>query len=70
MTPAETREHTRLGGDAKVLLADSHRRLGLSGRGHDRVLRVARTLADLAGCERVGADHVGESLTLRRRGPG
>jgi predicted ATPase with chaperone activity len=31
------------------------------------VLRVARTLADLAGAERVDADHVAEALTLRNR---
>ena len=31
------------------MLADGHARLGLSGRGHERVLRVARTIADLDG---------------------
>jgi magnesium chelatase family protein len=39
----------------------------LSGRGHDRVLRVARTIADLAATERIEADHVAEALGLRRR---
>jgi magnesium chelatase family protein len=67
MTPAETRRTCRLDGPGAELLARSHTRLGLSGRGHERVLRVARTLADLEGVDRVGAAHVGGALTLRRR---
>jgi magnesium chelatase family protein len=41
-------------------------RLGLTARAHDRVLRVARTLADLEDNESVTAHHVGESLQFRR----
>ncbi|UYG15492.1 YifB family Mg chelatase-like AAA ATPase [Brachybacterium huguangmaarense] len=37
----------------------------LTLRGHDRVLRVAWTLADLEGCERPGAEHIGHALALR-----
>jgi magnesium chelatase family protein len=68
MTPAEARRHTRLQGSAALILASGHERLALSGRGYDRVLKVARTIADLAGSDRVDADHVGEALGLRRRG--
>jgi magnesium chelatase family protein len=68
MTSAETRVHVRLDGDAKRLLASGHERLGLSGRGHDRVLRLARTVADLAGRSRVSVEDVAEALSLRRRG--
>jgi magnesium chelatase family protein len=50
---------------AQNLLARAVDRLGLSARGHDRVLRVARTIADLARNERVGADHVAEALGYR-----
>jgi magnesium chelatase family protein len=42
-------------------------RFALSARGHDRVLRVARTLADLDGCSGVAAAHVGEALQFRGR---
>jgi magnesium chelatase family protein len=67
MTPAETRGTCRLGAGARELLERGHLGLGLSGRGYERVSRVARTIADLAGDDVVGAEHVGEALALRRR---
>lgn len=67
MGPGEARRACRLGAEADDLLDRSHAQLGLSGRGYERVLRVARTLADLADSDRVLVDHVGEALTLRRR---
>jgi magnesium chelatase family protein len=47
------------------LLRQAMERFGLSARGHDRVLRVARTLADLEGAPDVSARHVGEALQFR-----
>jgi magnesium chelatase family protein len=52
--------------EAKNLLGRSMSALGLSARGHDRVLRVARTIADLEGQAVVGTHHVAEALQFRR----
>jgi magnesium chelatase family protein len=49
----------------KQLLKKAADRLRLTARGYDRVLKVARTIADLAGAEHVHADHVGEALQYR-----
>jgi magnesium chelatase family protein len=49
------------------MLADAGTASGLSGRGRDRVVRVARTIADLEGAEAVAIEHVAEAMTLRRR---
>jgi magnesium chelatase family protein len=50
---------------ARRLLDAALTRLALSARGHDRVLRVARTIADLAGSETIESDHLGEALQFR-----
>ena len=68
LAPAELRRFASLESGAKRALADGHRSLGLSGRGHDRVLRVARTLADLRGADRVDEESVVGALGFRRRG--
>ena len=59
------RAHARIGGQARRALAEAYERGGLSARGHDRVLRVARTIADLAGREAVALDDVLRALALR-----
>lgn len=66
MTPAEVRE-CALGGDAATLLADLYSRHRLSGRAHDRTLRLAQTLADLAGAEEIGEEQMAQALQMRRR---
>jgi magnesium chelatase family protein len=66
MTPAEARE-CALDEAAATLLAESYSRRRLSGRAHDRVLRLARTIADLAGAEAIGRDQIAQALQLRRR---
>ncbi|MDP9414232.1 MAG: YifB family Mg chelatase-like AAA ATPase [Pseudomonadota bacterium] len=51
------------------LLADAAAAMRLSARGYHRVLRVARTIADLAGSEAVARIHVAEALSYRRQAP-
>jgi magnesium chelatase family protein len=55
-----------LGDAERRLLESALEKLGLSARAYHRVLRVARTIADLAGAERVGREHLAEALQLRR----
>jgi magnesium chelatase family protein len=55
----------RLERSAEDLLRHASERLGLSARGYHRVLRVARTVADLAGAEAIGAAQVAEALAFR-----
>jgi magnesium chelatase family protein len=62
---AAVRASARLPADALKLLATAMDRLGLTGRGYDRVLRVARTVADIEGSDEVGAQHVAEALHFR-----
>jgi magnesium chelatase family protein len=66
MTPAEARECAAAPA-AAALLADLYARRRLSGRAHDRALRLARTVADLAGAARIGEEEMAQALQLRRR---
>lgn len=63
-------EHAVLEPAAKALLERSAERLGWSARGFHRVLRVARTVADLAAAASIGSTHVAEAIQLRRGLPG
>ncbi len=51
------------------LLAQAAEAMRLSARGYTRILRVARTIADMAGSDGVGRLHVAEALSYRRQGP-
>jgi predicted ATPase with chaperone activity len=48
------------------LLTEAAERMRLTARGYHRVLRVARTIADLAGADTIGRMHVAEALSYRR----
>ncbi|MDX6607390.1 MAG: magnesium chelatase family protein [Solirubrobacterales bacterium] len=68
MTPSELRRHCNLGPAARETLERGHRKLSMSARGWDRCLRLARTIADLGGEERISVDHISEAIEKRRRG--
>jgi magnesium chelatase family protein len=61
----DLREHVRLSTTASRLLDAALTKFSLTARGHDRLLRVARTIADISGDEAVGAEHLAEALQFR-----
>ena len=65
MTPALQRETCRMTAAAQSLLEAAFDRLGLSARAYDRVLKVSRTIADLAGSGEIDAPHVAEAVQYR-----
>src|SRR5258705_412531 len=59
--------HTPVHADARTLLQTAAERLGLSARGYHRVLKIARTIADLEGVTEVAPSHIAEALRYRPR---
>lgn len=61
----QLRHHGRLDAKSLALLERAMRQLGLSGRGFDRIRRVARTIADLGGSPTIRKPHVAEAIQFR-----
>jgi magnesium chelatase family protein len=57
--------HCRIDEQSRFILARAVTQLGLSARAHDRILRIARTIADLSGSERISSEHVLEAIRYR-----
>lgn len=66
LAASEVERHCPLDDAGRTLLGHAIERLQLSARGYHRILKVARTLADLAGAECIGAAHVAEAIQYRR----
>ena len=65
MTPKATRQYCILSEDADALLKKSFDALGLSPRAYDKILRIARTIADLEGSEKIELPHIAEAIQYR-----
>ncbi len=65
MKPRELREFCRVGAGGDALLRTAIARLGFSARAYHRVLKIARTLADLEGAAEIGTVHVSEAIQYR-----
>ena len=65
MSTAEIRQYCSVDEASYQLLKQSFDTLGLSARAHDRILKVARTIADLAGEEAIQLNHVAEAIQYR-----
>ena len=68
MTPAMIGRYCQLDDAGERLMQGAFDRLGLTGRSHDRILRMARTIADLEGRERIEASHLAEAIQFRSSG--
>jgi magnesium chelatase family protein len=67
MGPAEVRDFCGVESSAEKLLKAAMQQLHLSARAYHRVLKLARTIADLAQSEMIGANHVAEAIQYRPR---
>lgn len=65
MSSSQIRKYCVLNDEAKQLMADAYDKFQLSGRGHDRIIRVARTIADMDRSEDIRAEHVAEAIHFR-----
>lgn len=67
MGPSEVCEFCNVGLSAEKLLKAAMQQLHLSARAFHRVLKLARTIADLAECEMIAASHLAEAIQYRPR---
>ena len=65
MTPSQIADFCRLDRAGETLMKSAFDRMGLTARSHDRILRVARTIADLDGDADIGAQHLAEAIQYR-----
>ena len=65
MKAREVKEFCRLSQSAASFLEASVDKLGLSGRAFERILKVARTIADLAEKEKIDVEHIAEAVQYR-----
>lgn len=66
LTPQQVKRCCALGDDGHKLLENAIDKLGLSHRAYHRILKLARTIADLAACESIGIPHLSEAIGFRR----
>jgi magnesium chelatase family protein len=65
MMPKSIRKHCAISAEGEKLLENAVTRLGLSARAHDRILKVARTIADLDGGADIEPKHLSEAIQYR-----
>jgi len=66
MTSRQVRRFCKLDAAGEAMLKQAMTEMGLSARAHDKVLRIARTIADMEGAADVASQHLGEAIQYRR----
>ena len=66
LTPGMMKEFCVLTPEAEEVLRNAFDRLGLSARGYDKIVKIARTVADLAGSEKIDKEHIMEAIQYRK----
>lgn len=65
LPPAMIREYCVMDEEAEQVMKNAFQRLGLSARGYDRILRVARTVADMHASEVIRKEHIAQAVQFR-----
>ncbi len=65
MSAKQLRTICKLSNECNSLLKVAVERIGLSARAYDRILKVARTIADLGGCAEIQSEHIAEAIQYR-----
>lgn len=65
MDASLTRKFCQINNEAEILLKAAFEKFGLSARAYDKILRVARTIADLDNADIIGASHIAEAVQYR-----
>lgn len=65
MGPDELRRYCKLDDTCAALMKEAFEVFGLTARSYDRIIKVARTIADLSGCEEITAEHIAEAIQYR-----